>query len=658
MPEHPIFTSTQASLKGTKAASSDLPERLAQSGENEALLDEWHEKLSSPPRGKKGILTALSLLLLTLVLITPFLIPWSKYTTAVSIANIEATGDQAVSSLGYKVSDQQRKLLIGDASVSAPSDRWLALHEQDPTNPTYFFPYVTDQIDGEHDLPPEISAFIDTYDPNNGAYDLLQLPRERSFAKRLTSPARKDRFQLATSPRAWEVIDEERLKEAVELLKRAYRKGVINSYNQQIMQERSDILGAPTNEEDYIIYTAIKLSPSNHLSSAYLRAASIINIAVTEASKQEDWEELKELWAISSWLIDQQIEENASLLDSIVSIGYISSNSVAFYAAVHSCPDQSFKDLVYQKYEKVRLYTELMRKSNEDRGRAFEEEYGQYFGIFAWLSNLTSRLTQNPVMNKEALLRALDIERILLSKILWNPLLVMTIIYTLFSAFIRWGTSRLDTRILSWKLYQATATKQVVFISLACFVIPLLLFLGYHHLWGAQSYEHTYLNPQNGLHVIGLFIFLAFFSVSLCQLGSRWLVARASLRWFSFLPLISCVLGLLVIPFTATSAYQTLWQWIAYGLFTVVALAFLAPLYRLFLRKTDRKLTQSLISISILPMLAMTSLNLVLILKLLSNEGRNTVTALQEIHPHTHPANYSEYTINQQYLKQVKALHH
>lgn len=127
----------------------------------------------------------------------------------------------------YKMSsyEERERVILWYGVEGGEVEKWRPLYELDPDNPVYFFPYFSQQLNINGDLPPEDWETIKEKDSDNGIYDLMKI--HHGFDEKY--PINEGRNKLPEEERkkapTLKITDQEAFKKDLEHLRNALKKG-------------------------------------------------------------------------------------------------------------------------------------------------------------------------------------------------------------------------------------------------------------------------------------------------------------------------------------------------------------------------------------------------------------------------------------------------
>jgi hypothetical protein len=172
---------------------------------------------------------------------------------------------------------RQHRLLLGDPGKADTGEQFYSLWQDEPRNPAFLRAYVTGRLRlGGGGLPPDFVETARRIDPGNGYFLLL--------AAAETSKTALKRSPVSTPPKADEIIDPDRLDEALGCFHEAVSRSRLHDPSLELAAERFQALPTAT---DYLS----NLSTLFYMASAGSTSSGAIDLGrALGAAAQQDWD--------------------------------------------------------------------------------------------------------------------------------------------------------------------------------------------------------------------------------------------------------------------------------------------------------------------------------------------------------------------------------
>ncbi|MEO7101118.1 MAG: hypothetical protein ABI162_17315 [Luteolibacter sp.] len=142
---------------------------------------------------------------------------------------------------------EQRLVLYGDSTKTSKSDKVKALWDSDPTNAAYFAEYAASYLSEHSTLPPDFLEVARRIDPQNAwfTYIAAGVKAKDSVKRRNQSKAEN----AANKTPEWDVLDETKIAEALNLLRQARDQPKCVSYEMEVLRQQLQLLPGRTPPE-------------------------------------------------------------------------------------------------------------------------------------------------------------------------------------------------------------------------------------------------------------------------------------------------------------------------------------------------------------------------------------------------------------------------
>ncbi len=367
----------------------------------------------------------------------------------------------------------KRELIVldGDADASTESERWLALHQLAPTHPAYYIPYVTFYFKEHECFPEGHEDFVSSYDPHNSFYAFLSLQNQVDnlvSREKLKEPDEKGRSTVYT------LKDVERAREVLDFIIPAIKNGVYSSYQQELCDVKSEILGEITTYPEIFSDFFRKFLRDIYLPSN--RTVSHLLLHEVQASAAAgDWVQVGELISVIQKLANEINLQAYSSLNILISVNIIRalSEEARFLLALDLPADlRASLEAFVHEYDSAQEWSDANDTTELDE---LISRYGNSIYVIGYGTKYANS-APGITLTKEELLPGNKSEKSFLAQLyLWYhyyPILLVILLFALFSyCFPR--ASRLAVRH-----YHAHYTKasQVLVMLGVCVVMPLVVF--------------------------------------------------------------------------------------------------------------------------------------------------------------------------------------
>ena len=533
------------------------------------------------------------------------------------------------------MSEDERLLLYGDTDAPSSRDQWKAAHELDPTDPKLFFRYARAKIEETGSLSAQDWECINTYDPNNGIYELALASYRVDHAIEKIKPQNRFMDKQSELPERTQIKinNPEALTSILDLIRQAQQKGVLNDHFHAFTDLYNQILGPPQSYAQTVTRVTV-FSLHHSTGTIYLQTAYALAAAIQQAEQREDWAEISALWEIYAWLIAEQLKEHETLIESLVAKACMRSMAVEFYYATRKHPDTTLRQQAEAYFQKEREYREFRRNRREARKRGeqrcSEENIAHQADI---LSNIAipayhAAIQTRPTFDSTLLVNAQRMEQ---ACRLSNGMIPLTLILLSIAACILYAIQQscLPTlRNLGHQIGQSAALSRCTLVLLLSSVLPIvaLLLARYCLSFGALDYGYGIMQVPGLPHQNHVFIY-ALLAILYSPFAFGALASPFSHRaWYRPLLLALIYIGLFT-SFLATPDFlHRSWSYISSGLLVVIALSLLW----LALRPSHRQLRSKVLLRgtlhTILPCYALSSLLLILVGYALQLEEKHWAT--------------------------------
>jgi len=432
------------------------------------------------------------------------------------------SGSTATWSFTKKLTEEERLILLGAPNKSNRIEKWKPLFKLDSTHPPYFIPYAKEYLDEYGEFPMEINKARSNYDPNNSWYELMLAAKlndgniERTACN--TNATRAPNYIFSSNPSKYEVKGEEKLKQAERLVKLAYEKGGYDNYARDAWQEKRTILGEPTSFAEQVSFLGFAASEITYGVTETLKLVELFTVLIARAKENNDWEALKEYHRITLWHNEAISKNSLSLVDGLVNLALWRSYSVAFYDAVHECPDTEFKELIYAQYARTKDYAEQKKnRPNDESHDRIIAKYGSY------LSNISFPAIHSATLGKVNLdsseLRPdTRVEKAFVARVAFLKILLITVFAAIFATAYTLPLSSITKHNIQTL---SPSIKPLWWMIPLCVILPTILFILLRNIIGVEALDRgPALNPLFS-HIINPYCYLFFLISSMIQFSLR-----------------------------------------------------------------------------------------------------------------------------------------
>ena len=228
---------------------------------------------------------------------------------------------------------EQKLLLFGDEAVTNDAERWKALWQSAPENPSYFMEYAAAYFRVHQTLSPEILDTAARIDPDNAWYSAIMASAMAKKAVKKNTPgydARK-RGEKTT----YTVTDEKQFASALELFQQAAHKPRLSPNQLELQKQRIALLPERT---DFVsqfprqVFAASQNCPLIDLRSL----VDAISVQAGRHAERKDVAGFQQLVTNWRWLVRATAQDGVSLIDLMVARAFFTMPLSAFSEAAKS----------------------------------------------------------------------------------------------------------------------------------------------------------------------------------------------------------------------------------------------------------------------------------------------------------------------------------
>ncbi|MFD0895489.1 hypothetical protein KBB96_19860 [Luteolibacter ambystomatis] len=218
--------------------------------------------------------------------------------------------------LPESLSPEQRLILCGETARGA-AGRWEALWKKFPDRPAYYAQYAHAYASERSDLPKDFLATAERIDPDNAWFPMFAAAVKSTgvVKSRKQSRAQSD----AHVPREWDVSDEPRLAECLELLHRAATLPRFDAYATELAGEKLAVLPPATDTAERLR----NLNFASHGSGGMLSLPALSRAVAAKAwllANQGDKEAFQHLMVDWTRLMRQQAGSDDRTLAGLIAL--------------------------------------------------------------------------------------------------------------------------------------------------------------------------------------------------------------------------------------------------------------------------------------------------------------------------------------------------
>lgn len=227
----------------------------------------------------------------------------------------------------------QKLLLFGDEQATNDAERWKALWQSDPENPSYFMEYAAAYFRVRQTLSPEILETAARIDPDNAWYSAIVASAMAKKAVKKQSPGYEARKRGEKT--TYTVIDEKQFVSALGLFHEVARKPRLSPNQLELQKQRIALLPERT---DFVsqfprqVFAASQNCPLIDLRSL----VDAISVQAGRYAERKDVAGFQHLVADWRWLVRATAKDGVSLLDVMVAKAFFTMPLSAFSEAAKS----------------------------------------------------------------------------------------------------------------------------------------------------------------------------------------------------------------------------------------------------------------------------------------------------------------------------------
>lgn len=484
------------------------------------------------------------------------------------------------------LSPADKLLLFGDTTQSSRSLRWKALWASDPGRVDFFIEYALAYIEENRDLPPDFLETGKRLDPENGWFPAIAAAVRADQAT--DSIKRSWAEQKANAPVRYQVIDAEKLKEALTLLETVASLPRFETYQRKLIAQRIRILPPKTGVIEQGLTWAYLLG-GKHAKYPFRHLPGVLHAEsqrLAELQYQEAHAKLVQTW--DSFTRRFASSDSVDLVDGLITLEVLRGGYAALASSAQTLksPDAVRLNEIHARFKR---YREWKREEMEAYDAEEQKARMSYWAGMA-LPTMSGMVPNPPSLTDEDLKPGRWADHELLAKFLAVWAAVVMAIYAGAVALFRFRGGEIH-RKLSTRLTETLSPVDWAWILIVGVVLPFLVLQGFMRTpWiGGREWSIAHL-PHVGS--IGLFYVAQALTIALPVLIGRGRLSRrvgaVGLRWSRRWILASIVGGLiLMFPLAGLAMLK---QYDSMPLATAVQLIVIIPFSLWLLIATCRSL--------------------------------------------------------------------
>lgn len=187
---------------------------------------------------------------------------------------------------------EERLILYGDETQSSKSDKAKGVWDRHPESAAYFAQYVQAYHTENRRLPPDFLITARQIDPQNAWFTYLAAGVEADKAVNKKERSKADK--AAGKPREWEVLDQNRLDEALKLIREARSQSRFNDYRTDLLRLQIPLMAQDNTVERLSAVSYLAAMTASDL-IVMRKLGDVIGTKASQLAKENDTPRFREL---------------------------------------------------------------------------------------------------------------------------------------------------------------------------------------------------------------------------------------------------------------------------------------------------------------------------------------------------------------------------